>query len=90
MSDAVSLGERISLDIGQQDWTTYYGGTGLSAVPAVCKPPWMTGVIWCETETRGLEPDIIFAVLAGDNGILGLTYSGQQSPVMASFSSTVF
>lgn len=70
------------LDIGQQDWwTTYYGGTGFISCSRGLQAAMDDGGHMVQKlETRGLEPDIIFAVLAGDNGILGLTPAPDSIP----------
>ena len=74
--------EEFPLDISQQDWwTTYYGGTGFIS----CSRGLQTamndgGHLVQKLESRGLEPGITFAVLAGNNSILGLTPAPDSIP----------
>ncbi|NLB89249.1 MAG: alpha/beta fold hydrolase [Syntrophomonadaceae bacterium] len=66
--------EYYPLDITQQDWwTTYYGGKGFVSHSRGIKTAMADGGHLVEKlEQKGLEPDITFSVLAGENNLLGI------------------
>ncbi len=70
------------LDITQQDWwTTYYGGTGFVSASRGIKAAMADGGYLVEKlEQKGLQPDIKFSVLAGNNSILGTVPAPGTAP----------
>ncbi len=73
--------DHFALDVTQQDWwTTYYGGTGFMSSSRGLKTAMDEGEnLVQKLEQKGLEPGIMFSVLAGNNSVLGIVPSSSSA-----------